>query len=92
MQAVIQIARKLGVRTVNVVRERDDDGLDELRGQLTEMGADHVLTEQELRKSTLFRDKEIPRWEAVSRNLSQSDSVDSLGNYSQMMSAIFWDF
>ena len=67
MQAVIQIAKKLGVRTVNVVRERDD--LDELRSQLTEMGADHVLTEQELRKSTLFRDKEIPRWEADSRNL-----------------------
>ena len=69
MQAVIQIAKKLGVRTVNVVRERDDNGLDELRSQLTEMGADHVLTEQELRKSTLFREKEIPRWEADSRNL-----------------------
>ena len=67
---MIQIARKLGVRTVNVVRERDDDGLDELRGQLTEMGADHVLTEQELRKTALFRDKEVPRWEeADSRNL-----------------------
>ena len=70
MQAVIQIAKKLGVRTVNVVRERDD-GLDALRGQLTEMGADNVLTEQELRKTTLFRDKEIPRWEADSRNLLQ---------------------
>ena len=56
---MIQIAKKLGVRTVNVVRERDD--LEAVRGQLTGMGADHVLTEQELRKTTLFRDKQVPR-------------------------------
>ena len=80
MQAVIQIAKKLGLRMVNVVRERDD-GLDALKGQLTEMGADHVITEQELRKTTLFRDKEITRWEEDPRNLLPSDSIDSFGGH-----------
>ena len=39
--------------------ERDD--LDAVADQLIGMGADHVLTEQELRKTAIFRDKEVQR-------------------------------
>ncbi|XP_030875017.1 enoyl-[acyl-carrier-protein] reductase, mitochondrial-like isoform X2 [Leptonychotes weddellii] len=47
-QAVIQIAAALGLRTVNVVRDRPD--LQKLTDRLKSLGAEHVLTEEELRK------------------------------------------
>ncbi len=46
-RAVIQIAKKLGAATVNVVRDRHL--IAELKAELEELGADHVLTEEELR-------------------------------------------
>ena len=74
---MIQIARKLGVRTVNVVRgERDDLGA--VRDQLMGMGADHVLTEQELRKTALFRDKEVPRYLATCDKAIMSIGLDEM--------------
>ena len=48
-QAVIQLAKLMGLKTVNVVRERPD--LDELKAELKGLGADHVMTESELRAS-----------------------------------------
>jgi len=45
-QAVIQIARARGVKTINVVRPRPD--LDQLKAELQAMGADYVVTEEEL--------------------------------------------
>ncbi|NXL95431.1 MECR protein, partial [Alectura lathami] len=47
-QAVIQIARATGLRTINVVRDRPN--LPELVERLTALGADHVVTEDVLRK------------------------------------------
>ena len=46
-QALIQIAKKLGFVSINVVRDRENIG--ELKEQLTELGADYVWTEEELR-------------------------------------------
>ena len=46
-QAVIQIAKKLGVKTVNIVRDRDNIG--EMKEHLKELGADWVWTEEEHR-------------------------------------------
>ena len=46
-QAVIQIAKTMGVKTVNIVRDRAD--VDLLKAKLTAMGGDLVLTEEELR-------------------------------------------
>ncbi len=46
-QAVIQLAKKMGVVSVNVVRKRED--LDQLREELLALGADHVWTEEDLR-------------------------------------------
>nr|XP_053652137.1 enoyl-[acyl-carrier-protein] reductase, mitochondrial-like [Cherax quadricarinatus] len=48
-QAVIQIAAALGLKTVNVVRDRPS--INELKQFLTKLGATVVLTESELRKS-----------------------------------------
>nr|XP_031539466.1 enoyl-[acyl-carrier-protein] reductase, mitochondrial [Vicugna pacos] len=47
-QAVIQIAAALGLRTINVVRDRPD--IQKLTERLRNLGADHVITEEELRK------------------------------------------
>ncbi|KAJ8935101.1 hypothetical protein NQ314_012997 [Rhamnusium bicolor] len=52
-QNVIQICRSWGVRTVNVVRARPE--LAELKDFLTNLGATHVLTEEELRTTDIFK-------------------------------------
>lgn len=58
-QAVIQVARKLGLYTVNVVRDREN--IAELKSELMGMGADYVLTEDELRSTQIFKSGEFPR-------------------------------
>ncbi|KAJ2553855.1 mitochondrial 2-enoyl thioester reductase [Coemansia sp. RSA 1933] len=45
-RAVIQLARQMGVRTVNVVRDRDD--FDRLEDELLRLGADVVVKDKEL--------------------------------------------
>jgi trans-2-enoyl-CoA reductase len=47
-QSVIQIAKAWNLRTVNVVRNRDN--LEQLAEQLKQLGATHVVTEEFLRK------------------------------------------
>ncbi|KAF0312014.1 Enoyl-[acyl-carrier-protein] reductase, mitochondrial [Amphibalanus amphitrite] len=58
-QAVIQMCRVYGYRSVNIVRSRDD--LDELKEYLTGLGANVILTEEELRTTQLFKSGELPR-------------------------------
>jgi len=57
-QAVIQLCRIYGYRSVNIVRPRED--LEELREYLCELGATVVLTEEELRTTDLFRSGRLP--------------------------------
>lgn len=52
-QNVIQICRAWGLRSVNIVRDRA--GIDDLRNFLKTLGATHVLTEEELRKTDIFK-------------------------------------
>uniref|UniRef100_A0A8D0BDP3 Enoyl-[acyl-carrier-protein] reductase, mitochondrial n=1 Tax=Salvator merianae TaxID=96440 RepID=A0A8D0BDP3_SALMN len=59
-QAVIQIAAARGIKTINVVRDRPN--LHQLVERLKSLGADHVITEETLRKpeiKELF--KKIPQ-------------------------------
>ncbi|XP_040830006.1 enoyl-[acyl-carrier-protein] reductase, mitochondrial isoform X2 [Ochotona curzoniae] len=61
-QAVIQIAAALGLRTINVVRDRPN--LQELTNRLKSLGAEHVVTEEDLRKPETrasFKDMPPPR-------------------------------
>ncbi|XP_037357243.1 enoyl-[acyl-carrier-protein] reductase, mitochondrial isoform X3 [Talpa occidentalis] len=61
-QAVIQIAAALGLRTINVVRDRPD--IQKLTDRLKNLGAEHVITEEELRKPEMknfFKDVPQPR-------------------------------
>ena len=44
-RTLIQIARALSLRTINVVRDRDDAA--SLKAELRSLGADHVFTERE---------------------------------------------
>ncbi|KAJ7304226.1 hypothetical protein JRQ81_011762 [Phrynocephalus forsythii] len=48
-QAVIQLAAAMGIKTINVVRDRPN--IQELVERLKSLGADHVITEEMLRKS-----------------------------------------
>lgn len=52
-QAAIQIAKSMGITSINVVRDRPN--LDELKKSLKALGADYVVTEDELR-STVMKD------------------------------------
>lgn len=58
-QNVIQICRAWGIKSVNIVRDRPD--LEQLRAFLKKLGADYVLTEEELRKTDIFKSGEIPK-------------------------------
>ncbi|XP_012888493.1 PREDICTED: trans-2-enoyl-CoA reductase, mitochondrial [Dipodomys ordii] len=61
-QAVIQIAAALGLRTINVVRDRPD--IQKLMDRLKDLGAEHIITEEELRKpetKNFFKDIPPPR-------------------------------
>ncbi|XP_065433076.1 enoyl-[acyl-carrier-protein] reductase, mitochondrial isoform X3 [Chrysemys picta bellii] len=61
-QAVIQIAAALGIKTINVIRDRPN--LQEVVDRLTSLGADHVITEEMLRKpemKDLFKKVPKPR-------------------------------
>ncbi|NXD94239.1 MECR protein, partial [Chaetorhynchus papuensis] len=61
-QAVIQIARASGIKTINVVRDRPD--LPKLVERLMALGADHVVTEEMLRKpemKDIFKSTPRPR-------------------------------
>ncbi|XP_051026905.1 enoyl-[acyl-carrier-protein] reductase, mitochondrial isoform X1 [Acomys russatus] len=61
-QAVIQIASALRLKTINVVRDRPD--IQKLTDRLKELGADYVLTEEELRMpetKAIFKALPLPR-------------------------------
>uniref|UniRef100_UPI00398EB6AA enoyl-[acyl-carrier-protein] reductase, mitochondrial isoform X4 n=1 Tax=Pristiophorus japonicus TaxID=55135 RepID=UPI00398EB6AA len=47
-QAAIQIAKAMGLLTINIIRDRPD--LQQLTNSLKSMGADYVITEEALRK------------------------------------------
>ncbi|KAL2295925.1 hypothetical protein Nmel_017455, partial [Mimus melanotis] len=58
-QAVIQIARASGIKTINVVRDRPD--LPKLVERLMALGADHVVTEEMLRKPEMKDIFKVPQ-------------------------------
>ncbi|XP_055467075.1 enoyl-[acyl-carrier-protein] reductase, mitochondrial isoform X1 [Psammomys obesus] len=61
-QAVIQIASALRLKTINVVRDRPD--IQKLTDRLKGLGADYVLTEEELRMpetKAVFKELPLPR-------------------------------
>ncbi|KAI0629236.1 NAD-P-binding protein [Trametes polyzona] len=57
-QAVIQIAARKGIKSINFVRNRPD--LDRLTSQLKELGATHVFTYDDLSDKSLV--KQIKEW------------------------------
>ena len=58
-QSVIDIAKVLKLRTVNIVRDRPN--IAELKDDLISLGADIVWTEEELRKTSDFREKKLAK-------------------------------
>lgn len=58
-QNVIQICKAWGVKNINIVRNRPD--INELKNHLHSLGATYVLTEEELRSTTIFKEKQIDK-------------------------------
>ncbi|CAB0040155.1 unnamed protein product [Trichogramma brassicae] len=58
-QLVIQLCRIWGFKSVNVIRNRPE--VQQLKDQLTNLGADVVLTEEELRTTEIFKSKKLPK-------------------------------
>lgn len=59
-QAVIQICREWGVGTINLVRDRPD--IDGLKRELSQLGADHVLTYDEFLSRDFNARQKIKEW------------------------------
>lgn len=57
-QAVIQLCKLWGINSVNVIRNRPN--VDELKNALKLSGATEVLTEEEVRTTTLFKSGALP--------------------------------
>lgn len=57
-QAVIQLCRIWNIHSVNVVRDRPN--INELKNTLKSLGATEVLTEEEIRTTTLFKSGALP--------------------------------
>lgn len=58
-QNVIQICKAWGIKNINIVRNRPE--ITQLKEYLQSLGATYVLTEEELRKTTLFKDGSIEK-------------------------------
>lgn len=58
-QYVIQICKVWGINTVNIIRDRPE--IEELKTFLKDLGATYVLTEEELRKTDLFKTKKLDK-------------------------------
>ncbi|EFN62703.1 Probable trans-2-enoyl-CoA reductase, mitochondrial [Camponotus floridanus] len=57
-QLVIQLCKIWNYKSVSVVRDRPN--IQELKNQLTSLGADEVLTEAEVRGTQIFKSKKLP--------------------------------
>lgn len=58
-QNVIQICKAWGVKNINIVRNRPE--ISELKQYLECLGATYVLTEEELRSTTIFKENKIEK-------------------------------
>uniref|UniRef100_A0A7R9EPV4 Enoyl-[acyl-carrier-protein] reductase, mitochondrial n=1 Tax=Timema bartmani TaxID=61472 RepID=A0A7R9EPV4_9NEOP len=58
-QNVIQLCKVWGLISVNIVRDRPN--IDELKIFLKNLGATHILTEQELSKTDIFKSKAVSK-------------------------------
>ncbi|GCB60436.1 hypothetical protein scyTo_0009171 [Scyliorhinus torazame] len=75
-QATIQIAKAMGLKTINVIRNRPD--LQQLTDSLISIGADYVITEEALRKpemKELFKKVPRPRL-ALNENVANSTPIN----------------
>ncbi|KAG8844326.1 mitochondrial 2-enoyl thioester reductase [Tulasnella sp. 330] len=60
-KAVIQIAAAMGLKTINLVRTREETAMRELEAQLKALGADHVLTYEDIADKGVMR-KTMQEW------------------------------
>jgi len=75
-QLAIQLCRIWDLKSVSIVRDRPD--IDKLKADLKELGATEVLTEQELRKTEIFRNKELPKPRLALNCVGGQNAVDVL--------------
>ncbi|XP_071870943.1 enoyl-[acyl-carrier-protein] reductase, mitochondrial [Bombus fervidus] len=57
-QMIIQLCKIWNYKSVSVIRDRPN--IEELKNYLTSLGADEILTEDEIRKTQIFKSKKLP--------------------------------
>lgn len=78
---VIQLCKIWNYRSVNVVRERPN--LEELKDQLIAMGADEVLTVNEIRKTQIFKNNKLPQPKLALNCISGQSATDIMRHLMQ---------
>ncbi|CAH1639138.1 unnamed protein product [Spodoptera littoralis] len=58
-QNIIQLCKTWGIQTINIVRNRPE--INDLKKYLITLGATHVLTEEEAKRTPIFKNKEIEK-------------------------------
>jgi len=75
-QNVIQICRAWGIHTVNIVRDRPN--ISELKQYLSKLGATHVLTEEELRSTDIFKTGQVEKPKLALNSVGGKNALECL--------------
>ncbi|XP_041096411.1 enoyl-[acyl-carrier-protein] reductase, mitochondrial isoform X2 [Polyodon spathula] len=76
-QAVVQIAATRGIHTINIVRDRPD--LHQLTERLKSLGADHVITEDTLRKPEMKELFKVAQWRGAALGRTEKSASAQTG-------------
>ncbi|VVC31767.1 Alcohol dehydrogenase, C-terminal,NAD(P)-binding domain,GroES-like,Polyketide synthase, enoylreductase [Cinara cedri] len=77
-QNVIQLAKIFGYTSVNIIRNRPEPDLTNLKNHLIGLGATYVLTEEELRTTQIFKNGTIPKPKLGLNNVGGKSSTEVL--------------
>ncbi|KAL4088552.1 hypothetical protein QTP88_023645 [Uroleucon formosanum] len=77
-QNIIQLANIFGYTTVNIIRNRPEPDLENLKNHLKCLGASYILTEEELRTTDLFRSGVLPKPRLGINNIGGKSSTEVL--------------
>ncbi|KZC05560.1 putative trans-2-enoyl-CoA reductase, mitochondrial [Dufourea novaeangliae] len=75
-QMVIQLCKTWNYKSVSVVRDRPN--IQELKDHLTKLGADEILTEDEIRKTQIFKSKKLPSPKLALNCICGQNALDCL--------------
>ncbi|XP_026804931.1 enoyl-[acyl-carrier-protein] reductase, mitochondrial [Rhopalosiphum maidis] len=75
-QNVIQLANIFGYISVNIIRNRPEPDLENLKNHLKSLGASYILTEEELRTTDIFKTGFLPKPRLGINNIGGKSSTE----------------